>query len=98
MASVLALDVSGAFDRVLKERLTWAIYNWVFSFMSDQWITLAFDEQESPAFPVVTGIPQGSSLSPILFLFYNTELLEQCANPHSEMKCLGFVNDITLIV
>ena len=44
VASVLALDVSGAFDRVLKERLTWAlhqrgfpraIYNWVFSFMSD---------------------------------------------------------------
>ena len=44
VALVLALDVSGAFDRVLKEWLTWilrqrglprAVYNWVYSFMSD---------------------------------------------------------------
>ena len=106
MASVLTLDVSGAFDRVLKEQLIWAlrqqglpqaIYNWVFFFMSDQWIILAFDGQESPAFSVVTGIPQGSPLSLILFLFYNMKLLEQCANPHSEIGCLGFVDDITLI-
>ena len=48
-------------------------------------------------FPVMTGIPQGSSLSFILFLFYNVELLEQCANPHDGMGCLGFVDDITLI-
>ena len=43
VASVLALDVSRALDRVLKERLTWAlrqrglpraVYNWVF-FISD---------------------------------------------------------------
>ena len=106
MASVLALAVSGAFDRVLKECLTWAlrqrglpraVYNWVFSFMLDQWTTLAFDGQEFPAFPVMTGIPQGSPLSPILFLFYNRELLEWCANPHSGVGCLGFVDDITLI-
>src|SRR5699024_214317 len=106
VASVLALDVSGAFDRVLKERLTWvlrqrglprAVYNWVFSFMSDRRSTLAFDGQESLAFPIMTGIPQGSPLSPILFLFYNAELLEQCANPHRGVGCLGFVDDITLI-
>ena len=67
--SVLALDVSEVFDQMLKEQLTWAlrqrglpraVYNWVFSFMSDRWTTLAFDGQESPAFPVMTGIPQGS--------------------------------------
>ena len=106
VASVLALDVSGAFDRVLKERLTWAlrkkglpraVCNWVSSFMSDRWTTLAFDGQESPAFPVRTGIPQGSPLSPILFLFYNAELLERCANPHSGVGCVGFVDDVTLI-
>ena len=106
MASVLALDVSGAFDRVLKERLTWtlhhqglprAAYNWVFSFMSDRWTTLDFNGQESQAFPVKTGIPQGSPLSPILFLFYNAELLECCTNPLRGVGCLGFVDDVTLI-
>ena len=89
VASVLALDVSRAFDRVLKEQLIWAlrqrglpqaVYNWVFSFMSDQQTTLAFDGQKSPAFSFMTGIPQGSPLSPILFLFYNAELFEWCAN------------------
>ena len=45
----------------------------------------------------MTGIPQDSSISLILFLFYNVELLEQCANPHDEVGCLGFVDDIMLI-
>ena len=65
--------------------------------MSDRRSTLAFDGQESLAFTIMTGIPQGSPLSPILFLFYNAELLEQCANPHRGVGCLRFVDDITLI-
>ena len=85
MASVLTLDVSEAFDWILKECLIWilhqqrlsqAVYNWVFFFMSDQWTILAFDRQKSLVFSVMTGISQGSSLSLILFLFYNVELLE----------------------
>ena len=57
-----------------------------------------FDEKKSPAFLIIADISEGFSLFLILFLFYNTELLEQCVNSHSEMRCLGFVNDITLIV
>ena len=66
--------------------------------MSDQWTILAFDRQKSPAFSVMTDIPQDSSLFLILFLFYNMKLLEWCANSHSEMGCVGFVDDVTLIV
>ena len=65
--------------------------------MSDWWATLAFDGQESPAFPVMTGIPQDSPRSPILFLFYNAKLLERCANPRDGVGCLGFMDDFILI-
>ena len=65
LARIRATCISGAFNRVLKERLTWvlckqglprAVYNWVLSFMSNQQTTLAFDGKESPVFPVLTGI------------------------------------------
>ena len=95
VATVLALDISGAFDRVLKERLTWvlrkrglprAAYNWVLSFMSNRQTTLAFDGEESPVFPVLTGIPQGSPLSPILFLFY---MQSYWSSAHVPRRALG---------
>lgn len=58
-----------------------AACNWVYSFMSDKQTTLAFNGQECQVFQAKTGIPQGSHLSPIFFLFYNAELLEKCADP-----------------
>lgn len=106
IASVLALDVSGAFDRVIRDRLVWVMRtkglprmacNWVDSFMTDRFTTLSFGGQTSEAFPVRTGIPQGSPLSPILFLFYNAELLERCAEPRRGVSCIGFVDDVKLV-
>ena len=42
-------------------------------------------------------IPQGSPLSPILFLFYNAELLEVCQEP-GQVSNIGFVDDCNLLV
>jgi Reverse transcriptase (RNA-dependent DNA polymerase) len=49
--------------------------------MTDRTTTLIVQGQESEAFPVEAGVPQGSTLSPILFLFYNAELLDICDQP-----------------
>ena len=44
-----------------------------------------------------TGIPQGSPLSPILFLFYISELLEQFQKVENNTVGFGFMDDTSLI-
>ncbi len=89
VSTLLSLDMTGAFDRVVPARLLhnmrerkipeW-IVKWVGSFISNTTTTLCLPGYNTDAFPTHMGIPQGSSLSPILFLFYNANLVEAC-NP-----------------
>src|SRR6187402_1977695 len=44
-----------------------------------------------------TGVPQGSPLSPILFLFYNSELLELCQRPKEGLLAIGFADDVNML-
>lgn len=41
-------------------------------------------------------MPQGSLLSPILFLFYNSPLLQAVRQPENRVYPLGFADDINL--
>jgi hypothetical protein len=41
---------------------------------------------------VNVGIPQNSLLSPILYLFYNADLLENCENASLRTSPIGFVD------
>ncbi|EDN11316.1 predicted protein [Histoplasma mississippiense (nom. inval.)] len=103
VASVLSLDMTGAYDKVLRERMVHILrrlgiprdlVGWVASFMTNRKSTIAFEGQESDTFDIPAGIPQGSPLSPILFLFYNEELAElrlpgQTIRPKQVMRVLG---------
>jgi hypothetical protein len=56
------------------------IVKWVGSFISNRTTTLPLPGYNTDAFPTHTGNHQGSPSSPILFLFYNANLVEIC-NP-----------------
>src|SRR6266480_2919625 len=65
--------------------------------MHDRKTTLTFDSQKSGILDISVGIFQGSPLSPILFLFYNAELLEICNPSEVRVNSLEFVDDVNLL-
>ena len=66
--------------------------------MTDRETTLVVQGIESKSRWVGAGVLQGSLLSPILFLFYNTELLDLCCNPTARTLAAGFIDDVNILV
>ena len=52
---------------------------------------------ESEEFKIAVGVPQGSPLLPILYLFYVAELLDSYNNTADRLSASGFVDDTTLL-
>jgi len=105
VASLLLLDVSGAFDNVSHARLLHNLrkrkidertVNWIASFVRDRSTTISFDGYESEIYKTSTGIPQGSPLSPILYLYYNADLIETC-NQEPNTIATGYIDDVAIL-
>ena len=58
---------------------------------------ITFGDFESQWIETETGIPQGSTLSPVLFLFFISDLLDEFKDVKSDVTGFGFVDDTTLI-
>ena len=104
VASVLFLDVEGAFPNVVKEQLLhnlhkkrmpdtyMAIIN---NMLTNRQNRLKFDDLESEWFQLDNGIVQGNPLSMMLYLYYNADMLEI---PHGKDEmCLGYVDDLAIV-
>ena len=106
VASLLLLDISGAFDTVNTIRLLdilrkkgflGQVVRWIRAFVTNRRTTLVIQGSETEAFPVSAGLPQGSPLSLILFLFYNSELLDLCQRPKEGLSAVGFSDDVNML-
>ncbi len=106
MASLLSLDVAGAFDNVSHKRLIHNLRNkrvssfivkWTESFLQKKATLITLREKTSVIKKVKTGISQESSISPVLFLFFNASLIESYVKANLPVQIKEFVDDIHLL-
>ena len=84
IVSLVSFDVKGAYNGVCKERLLQRmrargipekLLQWIEAFCSERTATIQINGQASEVRSLPqAGLPQGSPLSPILFLFFNADL------------------------
>ncbi|PWI65215.1 hypothetical protein PCL_07265 [Purpureocillium lilacinum] len=101
--SLITFDVKGAYNGVCKERLIQrlrargipeALLHWVEAFCSDRTATILINGQVSEERNLPqAGLPQGSPLSPVLFLFFNADLVQRRIDCHG--GAMAFVDDFS---
>jgi hypothetical protein len=102
ITTTLLLDIKGAFDYVARNRLLailrklgmpTSLISWVSFFLANRQLRLLFDNQLEQFSTIDTGIPQGSPISPILFLIYIRDLAAKLA---PSIKIVSYMDDMSL--
>ena len=97
---IIYLDFQKAFDKVPHQRLILklkphgigtSIINWIEQWLTDRRQRVVVDGEVSNWKPVLSGVPQGSVLGPILFLLYINDLEEGVTS-----KIFKFADDTKL--
>jgi ribonuclease HI len=106
VVTMLSFDLKGAFNGVNKDvllqrlrtrRIPDQIARLVHSFCSNRKASVMVNGTESETMDIAhAGLPQGSPLSPILFLFYNADLIT--GKHSSTLGRMAFVDDLTVWV
>ena len=103
-ASLLQLDLKGAFDTVHhgaliaeleKAGFPPSLLKWLLSFLSGRIADLTFDGA-SKTFDVPCGVPQGSPLSPILFILFLRPLYDKLRRSPN-VQVVGYADDTNII-
>lgn len=100
LATIMGLDITGAYDRVDRVKLMrilqetglpeWML-SFIWSFLTDRITDMRLPGFTSSSFWVNMGIPQGSPLSPILFLFFSMPIVGAASEyTNSKVKIYPF--------
>ena len=106
IVSGLFMDVAGAFNNMVHARLLHNLkkrsvdhraIRWIESFLKTRKTIIKTNEASTKNIEIEVGTPQGSPLSPILYLFYNADLIE-VAKKYKCMLSTGFIDDAMFAV
>ncbi len=104
--SLLSLNKKSAFNNVMHSRLLHdmkkrkvfkLLLKFVKNFLKDQRITITINDYTTMKCSMNIDISQDSSLSSILYLFYNVNLLEACDDIKLRTNFTNFVNDVNIL-
>ena len=103
VAYAVLLDISSAYDSVWRDglrhkmrkkfHLTGRLYWWLDSFLKDRVGQVVLNGISTIVQKFETGMPQGSSLSPLLFLLYINDITKVVQYP---IQCGMFADDVAL--
>ena len=99
--AALFLDIDKAFDRVwhdglryklIKANIPVSFIRWISNFLKDRKIQVKIENEKSEYLIPFNGVPQGSSLSPLLFLIYVADIPKGGKNVNTSQ----FADDIAI--
>jgi len=103
--AVLTHDIEDAFNQVhpttLQQvmtqcRMPIVLVKWIEAFNTDRQISFGFDQQTEEPQPYRCGLPQGSPVSPILFLIFSNAMLEKPHYP-SDAVDISYIYDVYMV-
>ena len=98
---IIYFDVKKAFDRLKhillfrklkKAKVPNSIIAWIQAFLSNRKFRVKIGESLSEYFDANSGVPQGSKIGPLLFLFFVADLISSCETPEVVNKL--FADDL----
>ena len=106
VATLLSCDISGAFDSISPSRLLYSLIqkglplwliSFIHSFTHSHSTTLLLPRDESELFKLEDGVPQGSPLSIILFILYNSSLFDLVHSQGLGITSIKYANNLNLL-
>ena len=106
IVGALMMDVAAAFPSVARGCLLQKmrrmdldenLVEWIDSFMRGRKVVMSVDGQEGEAKEVMTGLPRGSPVSPVLFAIYTADIHKEVEEKVEGCRGISFVDDMTWV-